>query len=159
MAASAYNFLTARASTVNYFLSCIQTPSFKSSSPSNRLRSSTVFGAIQYMNERNGEFLSSASSSDSDCSTSNERPRKRARTSQEASALRRRVVLQELDVEIALQERIARTVESRITWALLLQQAVQSDLTGAPVFHSRRDFLLTRWHQDRNMPPVCRMLL
>jgi hypothetical protein len=58
-----------------------------------------------------------------------DRPRKRSRYSPEPeTALCRRVILEEIDLEIALRERLASTVESRITWALLLQEALQKEL-------------------------------
>lgn len=82
------------------------------------------------MNADDDYSMSSVSTSDSERDLPNERPRKRARTSSRTAALTRRILLEEVELEIALQERIARTVQSRITWALLLQQAVNSDLTG-----------------------------
>ena len=59
------------------------------------------------------------------------RPRKRRRVNlQSTTPPCRRLLLEEIDLEIALQERLAVTVQSRISWALLLQQAVANGLTS-----------------------------
>ncbi|GJE88777.1 hypothetical protein PsYK624_048630 [Phanerochaete sordida] len=58
-------------------------------------------------------------------------PRKRQRhsASPEPETLPcRRILLEELDLEVALRERLTSTVQSRITWALLLQEALQKEL-------------------------------
>ena len=39
----------------------------------------------------------------------------------------KRIVLEELDLELALKDRIAATVQSRITWALLLQESLNKE--------------------------------
>ncbi|KAJ3545524.1 hypothetical protein NM688_g5616 [Phlebia brevispora] len=63
-----------------------------------------------------------------------ERPRKRLRNDTRPSSTScRQLLLEEVDLEIALQERLAATVQSRITWALLLQQAVEKDVSGSGV--------------------------
>lgn len=71
---------------------------------------------------------SSPTSSESECT---ERPRKRQRvTSRPTSSICRQLILEEVDLEIALQERLVTAAQSRISWALLLQQALQNDLSG-----------------------------
>lgn len=40
------------------------------------------------------------------------------------------LALREIELEIAMKERIAETVEARIAWALFLQQSLQSESTG-----------------------------
>lgn len=70
------------------------------------------------------DYGSSSSTSDSDDDQVDSRPRKRLRTSTEGQPNVRRILLQELDLEIALHERLSSAVESRISWAGLLQQAL-----------------------------------
>ena len=56
------------------------------------------------------------------------RPRVDSRSGTSSSC--RRVILEEIDLEIGLHERLSETVQSRITWAFLLQEALQHDLPG-----------------------------
>jgi hypothetical protein len=42
----------------------------------------------------------------------------------------RQVLAEELDLEIALRQRLSNTIESRITWALLLQESLMKDANG-----------------------------
>jgi hypothetical protein len=44
----------------------------------------------------------------------------------------KQLVLDELDLELALKDRVANTLQSRITWALLLQESLEKDLNGDP---------------------------
>ncbi|EKM51788.1 uncharacterized protein PHACADRAFT_31601 [Phanerochaete carnosa HHB-10118-sp] len=56
-------------------------------------------------------------------------PRKRQRHSPERQTSScRRILLEEIDLEVALRERLTSTVQSRITWALLLQEALEKDV-------------------------------
>ncbi len=81
-------------------------------------------------------------SSDSDSSRrSDERPKKRRRTSSASCSCAskssltniysgycptfQQLALEEIDLEIAIRQRIAETIQSRMTWALLLQESVQ----------------------------------
>lgn len=38
------------------------------------------------------------------------------------------LLAQEFDLEIALRKRLAATIESRVTWALILQQTLSNDI-------------------------------
>ena len=61
---------------------------------------------------------------------SEDRPRKRARYSPEPEAAPcRRLILEEIDLELALRERLVSTVQSRITWAMLLQEELRKELS------------------------------
>ena len=40
------------------------------------------------------------------------------------------LALREIELEIAMKERIAETVEARIAWALFLQESLQNESTG-----------------------------
>ncbi|KAF7795617.1 hypothetical protein EIP86_006782 [Pleurotus ostreatoroseus] len=72
------------------------------------------------------------------------RPRKRRRVNpQSTSPPCRQLLLEEIDLEIALQERLAATVQSRVSWALLLQQAVASGLTILVQEPEEQAFLVT----------------
>jgi hypothetical protein len=53
----------------------------------------------------------------------------------------KQLALQELDLELALRDRVAATVQSRITWALLLQEALSKELNGRFIFS--KDLLST----------------
>ena len=58
-----------------------------------------------------------------------ERPRKRARVASESHEPPfRQILLEEIDLEVALRQRLASTIESRITWALLLQETLTREL-------------------------------
>ena len=58
------------------------------------------------------------------------RPKKRARlASSEYLPSPRRFMLEEVDLEIAIQERIASMLESRLSWALCLQQTLENTRT------------------------------
>jgi hypothetical protein len=43
---------------------------------------------------------------------------------------RQLLIAQEFDLEIALRKRLAATIESRVTWALILQQTLSNDITS-----------------------------
>ncbi|OSC97231.1 hypothetical protein PYCCODRAFT_1399215 [Trametes coccinea BRFM310] len=62
-----------------------------------------------------------------------ERPKKRRKVSPEPVASHgptvQQLLLEEIDLEVAIRQRIANTVQSRITWALLLQQSLQKSTT------------------------------
>lgn len=45
--------------------------------------------------------------------------------------VQRRLLVEEIDLEIALRRRLLETTQSRITWALLLQEALEKELKGA----------------------------
>lgn len=49
---------------------------------------------------------------------------------QAESVAMRQVLAEELDLEIALRQRLLNAVESRITWALLLQESLMKDANG-----------------------------
>ncbi len=55
-------------------------------------------------------------------------------TAQRAPSPCQQLLLEEIDLEIGLQDRLRATVESRITWALLLQEALEKDVNGAHIF-------------------------
>ena len=42
----------------------------------------------------------------------------------------RQIVAEEIDLEIALRERLVETIESKITWALLLQEQLDKSSYG-----------------------------
>ncbi|OBZ68770.1 hypothetical protein A0H81_11329 [Grifola frondosa] len=68
------------------------------------------------------------SSSDED-SLNLEPPRKRRRTSRnytESSLIYRQLCLEEIDLEIALRQRLAETVKCRMKWASLLQESLKT---------------------------------
>ncbi|KAI0927055.1 hypothetical protein AcV5_007694 [Taiwanofungus camphoratus] len=60
-----------------------------------------------------------------------DRPRKRSRFSAEhdnySTPSHKQIVLEELDLEIALRQRLSHTIQSRLTWALLLQETLEKD--------------------------------
>ncbi|CCM01170.1 uncharacterized protein FIBRA_03218 [Fibroporia radiculosa] len=59
------------------------------------------------------------------------RPAKRRRITDEYNnPSTRQVILEELDVEIGLRRRLSETIHSRLTWALLLQKALNSTPNG-----------------------------
>ncbi|KAL4251232.1 hypothetical protein ABKN59_006315 [Abortiporus biennis] len=58
----------------------------------------------------------------------NDRPNKKRRIVEYSHPTPRQIVLEELDLEIALRERLLSTVQSRLTWALVLQQQTVSAL-------------------------------
>ncbi|TCD70864.1 hypothetical protein EIP91_001172 [Steccherinum ochraceum] len=64
--------------------------------------------------------MSSYSGSDEDYVAA-ERPAKRQRLDPSPPSSRQ-ILLEEIDLDIALRERLAQTIQSRITWALLLQE-------------------------------------
>ncbi|KAI0339014.1 hypothetical protein BDW22DRAFT_1336945, partial [Trametopsis cervina] len=66
---------------------------------------------------------------------------KRVRTSQPASTPRR-ILLEEVDLEIALQERISAVIESRMTWALLLHQTLENSRSNGESDVHRADAAL-----------------
>ena len=43
------------------------------------------------------------------------------------------LIVQEIDLEIALRKRLLDTAQSRITWALLLQEALEKEVKGVPI--------------------------
>ena len=52
---------------------------------------------------------------------------------------RQHLLAEEFDLEIALRKRLAATIESRVTWALILQEALSNDITSEFVsLHSLR---------------------
>ncbi|KAI0632214.1 hypothetical protein C8Q77DRAFT_1158877 [Trametes polyzona] len=60
-----------------------------------------------------------------------ERPRKRQRLSPETgshSPTIQQIILEEIDLEVDIRKRIADTVQSRITWALLLQESLRKSI-------------------------------
>lgn len=68
-----------------------------------------------------------------------ERPKKRPRVALESHEPSfRQILLEEIDLEVALRQRLAATIESRITWALLLQETLARELSlpGAHTFLS-----------------------
>ena len=66
-----------------------------------------------------------------DSEGSAERPTKRPRVeSRPTTSLCRRILLEQVDLEIALQERLANTVKSRIEWALLLQDPLRNGVNS-----------------------------
>ncbi len=79
-----------------------------------------------------GGMSSESSSSDSD--DMDQRPKKRARVGSNYIPTQRRFMLEEVDLEIAMHERIASVLESRMTWALLLQRTLEnSQSNGARI--------------------------
>ncbi|KAI0372264.1 hypothetical protein BV20DRAFT_1051008 [Pilatotrama ljubarskyi] len=42
----------------------------------------------------------------------------------------KQIIFEEIDLEVAIRQRIAETVQSRITWALLLQESLQKGVTS-----------------------------
>ncbi|KAI0087889.1 hypothetical protein BDY19DRAFT_229466 [Irpex rosettiformis] len=60
------------------------------------------------------------------------RPKKRPRISLDYTPTQRRFMLEEVDVEIAMHERIASVLESRMTWALLLQKTLEDSQPNVP---------------------------
>lgn len=69
-------------------------------------------------------------SSPSDSDDFDDRPTKRARISPDYTPTPRRLMLEEVDLEIAMRERIASVLESRMTWALLLQKTLENSQTN-----------------------------
>ncbi|KAI0657331.1 hypothetical protein C8Q70DRAFT_282742 [Cubamyces menziesii] len=63
---------------------------------------------------------------------SDDRPSKRRRLSPElparSSPSAQQIILEEIDLEVAIRRRIADTVQSRITWALLLQESLKKSV-------------------------------
>ncbi|KAH9891741.1 hypothetical protein C8Q73DRAFT_86298 [Cubamyces lactineus] len=61
-----------------------------------------------------------------------DRPSKRRKMSSEpparASPTVQQIILEEIDLEVAIRQRIADTVQSRITWALLLQESLKKSV-------------------------------
>ena len=45
-----------------------------------------------------------------------------------ASPTAQQIILEEIDLEVAIRQRIADTVQSRITWALLLQESLKKSV-------------------------------
>ena len=45
------------------------------------------------------------------------------------------IALEEIDLEISIRQRIADTIQSRLTWALLLQESVQKSLGQGKSLH------------------------
>ncbi|KAH9942886.1 hypothetical protein B0H21DRAFT_823826 [Amylocystis lapponica] len=95
----------------------------------------------QYSFPENSEmvFENASSTSSAHSSSSGEddgciaRPRKRQKTigsryTEHSGPSYQQVVLEELDLEIALRQRLSETVQSRITWALLLQESLEKGL-------------------------------
>ncbi|KAL0580194.1 hypothetical protein V5O48_001787 [Marasmius crinis-equi] len=60
-------------------------------------------------------------------------PNKRRRIEEidETEARYLQAIIPEIDVEIGLRERLAETIEARIAWALLLQEALQNDTSSS----------------------------
>ncbi|KAL6302839.1 hypothetical protein BKA93DRAFT_379999 [Sparassis latifolia] len=75
-------------------------------------------------------MVSTQSQASSDEEIGDKRPHKRRRTADQIEEWRffSQVLQEELDVEIALRERLSDTIQSRITWALLLQESLGRDL-------------------------------
>ncbi|KAI0356404.1 hypothetical protein OH77DRAFT_1423341 [Trametes cingulata] len=78
---------------------------------------------------------SSRQSPDTDYGFGNDdRPTKRRRTSPAPSTgyvpTFQQIILEEIDLEVAIRQRIAETVQSRITWALLLQESLEKGSTS-----------------------------
>ncbi|KAI9058472.1 hypothetical protein FKP32DRAFT_1761914, partial [Trametes sanguinea] len=73
--------------------------------------------------------IRSSSPAWSDDGYDEERPKKRRKVSPGPIAIHsptvQQLLLEEIDLELAIRQRIADTVQSRITWALLLQQTLQ----------------------------------
>ncbi|KAI0335802.1 hypothetical protein GY45DRAFT_1316533, partial [Cubamyces sp. BRFM 1775] len=69
---------------------------------------------------------------DSEVTVYDGRPSKRRRISPELPAryspTAQQVLLEEIDLEVAIRQRIADTVQSRITWALLLQESLKKSV-------------------------------
>lgn len=61
-------------------------------------------------------------------------PRKRQKLDIDALEVALPDIIKELDLEICFRERLAKTIESRITWALILQESLQSGV------YSRKPF-------------------
>ncbi|KAH8104757.1 hypothetical protein BXZ70DRAFT_613963 [Cristinia sonorae] len=73
-----------------------------------------------------------SSYADSDEETAvDERPVKRQRLESAGLPTCRQLFLEEIDLEIALRERLQKTIQSRITWALLLQDNAARALTSS----------------------------
>src|ERR1700728_2491539 len=46
----------------------------------------------------------------------------------------KRLLVEDIDLEISLRQRLASTIESRIAWALLLQESLTKNVPGKVVF-------------------------
>ncbi|KAI0070446.1 hypothetical protein K474DRAFT_1776796 [Panus rudis PR-1116 ss-1] len=69
--------------------------------------------------------------------TSPSRPTKRRKVNHEADdqlftylPTPRRILLEEVDLEVSLRQRLASTIQSRLTWALLLQESLKRPASG-----------------------------
>ncbi|KAI0771409.1 hypothetical protein BC629DRAFT_767729 [Irpex lacteus] len=82
------------------------------------------------MTKNYGGMSSESSSSDSD--DIDHRPKKRARVGSDYTPTQKRFMLEEVDLEIAMHERIAAVLESRMTWALLLQRTLENSQSNVP---------------------------
>ncbi|TFY54519.1 hypothetical protein EVG20_g9669, partial [Dentipellis fragilis] len=69
----------------------------------------------QVRKKRKRSYSSSSSEYESDAST---------------HALARQIILEELDLETRIRQRLQETIQSRITWALLLQESLDRDSTN-----------------------------
>lgn len=78
------------------------------------------------MTKKYGDMSPESFPPDSDDMDMVHRPKKRARVGSDYTPTQRRFMLEEVDLEIAMHERIAAVLQSRMTWALLLQRTLEN---------------------------------
>ncbi|RPD62519.1 hypothetical protein L226DRAFT_330040 [Lentinus tigrinus ALCF2SS1-7] len=63
-----------------------------------------------------------------------DRPRKRRRLSDPYTPTLQQLALEEIDLEIAIRQRIADTIQARLTWASLLRESLRTSTNGSGSF-------------------------